>query len=146
MSFTDPGDILSSQNLVEVLQLLYSARTKWYNIGLVLGLNPHDLNSIRGEDDECLRRVLEMWLQMSESLQPTWQSLLEALRSEIVRHEHTAQEIEKYLKSQMETIDSTRQVCVVVLLFLVLLAGVILSVSVYSGPEEEDIKGTFDGE
>ncbi len=118
MSFTDPGATLSIKNLVEVFQLLYSAKAKWYYIGLVLGLEPHELDSIRGEDEDCLRRVLNVYLQKTETLKPTWQSLLDALRSKIVGQEHVAQEIEKYLKSKMkstrqeeskmETVDSTR--------------------------------------
>ncbi len=92
-----------------MFECVHSAKAEWYNIGLKLGLKPHDLDSIRGEDDECLRRVLKMWLQKSETLQPTWRSLLKALRSEIVGREDVAQDIEKYLKSKMETMDSTRQ-------------------------------------
>ncbi len=108
--FADPGDALSIKNLVEVLEHAYSARARWKNIGLVLGLDPDDVESIHGLDDgECLKEALGKWLRNSETLKPTWQSLLEALRSKIVGHEHAAQEIEKYLKSKKEIMDSTHQ-------------------------------------
>ncbi len=108
VSLSTPGDVLSIDNLTEVFECTYGARAEWYNIGLKLGVHPNDLKSIRGDDDKCLRRVLEIWLQMHVTLKPTWQSLPEALRSKIVSREDVAQEVEKYLKSKMETVDSTR--------------------------------------
>ena len=63
----------------------YEARTKWYNIGLHLRMNSHDLDAIsiqhRDNPDDCLRELLSSWLRSQVSAKSTWTMLAIALRS-----------------------------------------------------------------
>ncbi len=87
---------LSEKDLIVVLKAAYSARTKWYNIGLELGVQSDTLDSIRDRFDDpidCLREVLRPWLK-GISPRATWRCLVDALRSCIIGEEKLASELE----------------------------------------------------
>ncbi len=82
-------------NLRDVLRAVYSARAKWRFIGLELGLSPDDLDNIKKEsqdNEERIEKVLTKWLRQP-SLNPSWESLAECLRSEVVGREDLAMDI-----------------------------------------------------
>ncbi len=87
---------LSDKDLIVLLRAGYSARTKWYNVGLELGVQRDTLDSIRDQFDDpidCLCEVLRLWLR-GISPRASWRGLVDALRSCIVGEEKLASELE----------------------------------------------------
>ena len=82
---------------------LYTARIKWYNIGLKLRLELSDLDNIEDQhaskgSDRCLQKMIIMWLK-KRSLNPSWNTLVDALNAKTVGEEALADSIkEKYVK------------------------------------------------
>ncbi len=75
-----PG--LGPNNLLLVLDELYEeVGGEWENIGLALGLKPGILGGLKGPfktPKDCLKDMLKEWLNRSDD--PSWQSLIKALR------------------------------------------------------------------
>lgn len=86
--------------MVYVYEDTYSARAKWYNIGLCLKLKPSMLAAIEADYKTCAeqhRQSLEAWLKWDCSA--TMMKLVQALRNEIVHDNQLAQKLEtKYHK------------------------------------------------
>ena len=88
---------LKLDDLSTVLEELYEARTKWYFIGLKLKVPVDTLDSIKTQSDnpnECLLQALKHWLKMVDP-KPTWQALVDALRSRLVEERQLATSIEE---------------------------------------------------
>lgn len=88
---------LKLDDLSTVLEELYEARTKWYFIGLKLKVPVDTLDSIKTQSDdpnECLLQALKHWLKMVDP-KPTWQALVDALRSCLVEEHPLANSIEE---------------------------------------------------
>ena len=86
---------LTIKDLRKVQQAAWNARTKWYNIGLELEIDPEMLNVIEGNNkdiDNCFRAMLTTWLKTVDP-KPTLAALAEALRSPMVGHEHLAEQL-----------------------------------------------------
>ena len=94
------SDRLSVDDLAAVQRKLYDVNTKWYNLGLELGLRPPTLDSIKtnysGDPSQCFCQVLKEWLKGVNPL-PTWQAMVNALKSHTVAHYHLAQQIQTEL-------------------------------------------------
>ena len=91
---------LSPDDLSKVRTELYDVQTKWYDIGLDLGLPVSTLETIKQECSdkipECLRRMLLEWLKMID-LQPSWRKLIDILQNKVVNEGALAVAIaEKY--------------------------------------------------
>ena len=86
---------MSPNDLRRVQDIIWEARTKWYNLGLGLDITPDSLDSIelanQQNPDRCFRAMLTKWLR--EHHQPTWSALAEALKSPSVGLTHLAEEI-----------------------------------------------------
>jgi hypothetical protein len=92
---SDPADSekLTIKDLRKVLRATWEGRTKWYDIGLELDIDPETLDTIKGNNDNISDRfqaMLKTWLKMIDP-RPTWEALAEALRSPIVGYEHLAE-------------------------------------------------------
>lgn len=77
---------LELEDLGDVFEEVFEARSKWYNIGLRLKVPVGSLETIKGENDDaadCLREMLKISLK-SISHKLTWVSLVEALKSQTV--------------------------------------------------------------
>ena len=76
---------------------MWEARSKWYNIGLELGLTVGTLDAIKKSNhcdvDDCFRATLIEWMRNSK-LKPTLSSLADALKSPTVGLPHLAEDIE----------------------------------------------------
>ena len=87
------------RDLHTVYEELSKARTKWYNIGLALGVDNETLTAIgrehREKDEECLRDLLARCLQMSSL---TWRKLCEVLEGTTVQRKNVADEIRQKFK------------------------------------------------
>ena len=88
---------LRLDDLSTVLEELHKARTKWYCIGLKLKVPVDTLDSIKAQSDdpsECLLQALKHWLKTVDP-KPTWQALVDALRSHLVEEHQLANTIEE---------------------------------------------------
>ncbi len=86
---------LGPNDLVTVLTELCEVCAQWYYLGLVLNLTPDVLDAIKGpfkSDKDCLRDVVLRWLKTSG---PSWEALVQALRSPIVDTERLARHLEQ---------------------------------------------------
>ena len=75
------SDLLTIKDLNRVLNGTWDARSKWYKVGLGLGipaatLDTIELNKQKGED--CYTEMLKQWLEESNR---TWSALTDVLRS-----------------------------------------------------------------
>lgn len=77
---------------------VWEGHAKWYNIGLQLGIDAGELDSIRESEhydpDRCLTSTLKKWLR--SGFQPSWSSLASALRAPTVGLGHLADQIDAY--------------------------------------------------
>ena len=82
-----------------VLKELKNVNKKWKFLGLELGLLGPTLDGISGSDyEEYKMEMIRKWLN-DPDYKPSWNSLVDALRSDLVEHKPIADEIErKYLK------------------------------------------------
>ena len=89
-------------------EAVFEARTKWYDIGLMLKVPVDELDSIdcRFDDpSDQLRETLKIWLRTARK--PTWQAILVALRNRTVGQPKLANEIEA--KNCTARLDSQQQ-------------------------------------
>ena len=81
---------LSIKDLCKVQRSTWEARSKWYNIGLELSIDPGTLDAIKENSDNIddqFRSMLTTWLKMVEPI-PTFTALAEALQSPTVGFGH----------------------------------------------------------
>ena len=82
---------LSSDNLAQILRELFTVQSKWYNIGLSLGLNPATLDNINNTtNDACLRDMLNQRINQGGL---TWEKIAKALEEVIVGRKGVARQI-----------------------------------------------------
>ena len=103
---------LSINDLGMVWETVYEARTKAYEIGLILKVVVDTLDSIDERYDDSsdkLREVLKTWLRTAPK--PTWQDILDALRSRVVGQSKLARDIEAKhkLRSTVEAAHVSRE-------------------------------------
>ena len=85
---------LRLNDLGDVLDELYEARRKWYNIGLKLKVPVDVLDNI--DPNDGLREVLKNWLKSTCS--KTWKVLIDALNAPSVGEHALAENLgEKYM-------------------------------------------------
>ncbi len=94
---------LRPNDLQLVLAELYEeVGDEWENIGLALGLKPGILGGIKGPyklPKDCLKDMLREWL--NRSVDPSWQSLIRALRHSNVGMMQLAKDLEtKYCREK----------------------------------------------
>ena len=86
---------LSINDLGDICEEIYEARTKAHDIGLALKVPEDALQSIDARFDDPgdrLREMLAAWLKKDS--EPTWQDVLKALRRNMVGHSKLASDIE----------------------------------------------------
>ena len=92
--------VLTEHHLKYLLEDTIDAETKWYFIGLYLGLTPATLDAIGQNFKMCneqYKEVLYKWLQ--SRVTPTMRKLIEALESNTVKKESLATRLRtKYAK------------------------------------------------
>ena len=97
-------DPLSPDDLAKVRMELVQVQTKWYDIGLDLGLPVNILETIKQESQditECLRSMLLEWLKMT-ALKPNWKKLIDVLQNKVINEGALAVAIEnKYGVNQI---------------------------------------------
>ena len=91
---------LSDADLADIMELSFGARTKWYNIGLGLGLHYTILDGIAADSvtaDTCFRKMLVEWLHSGKIR--TWRALAEAMGKITVGRHDLKDEILKKIYS-----------------------------------------------
>ena len=87
---------LTIDNLGDVLEVVWEARGKWYNIGLKLDISVGTLDSIskanNQDPDDCLTAMIKDWLRNGK-LKPSWAKLTEALKSPMVGYAQLAEKL-----------------------------------------------------
>ncbi len=86
---------LCPDDLITVFEELLEVSADWYDIGLTLKLKPGILDTIKGpfkEPKSCIRDMLKDWLETSPN--PSWESIVAALRRPVVRKEALANRLE----------------------------------------------------
>jgi hypothetical protein len=87
---------LTTDDLGDVLEAVWEARVKWFNIGLKLGISAGTLNAIKKNNsqdpDDCLTAMLEYWLNNGQP-KPLWAALAKALKSPMVGYAQLAEEL-----------------------------------------------------
>ena len=90
-------DQLTLDVIRDVLSALWDARSKWYNIGLQLGIDPVALDAIRMEDRDdpsnCLRSAIRIYLT-NPSHNKSWSAIVCALNSPPVSFHLLTNELE----------------------------------------------------
>ena len=86
------------KNLPKVRDLIHKARSKWYDLGLELGVEEETLKTIRKdnnyETEACFRDMLSAWLKMVDPC-PSWEGLIAALKKSCIGHEELADKVRK---------------------------------------------------
>ena len=97
------SDRLSVDDLAAVQRKIFAVRTEWYNLGLELGQRPSTLDSIAvqysSDPSQCFRQVLKVWLKGVDP-RPTWQAMVNALKSPTVARPQVAEQIQTELSPQ----------------------------------------------
>ena len=93
-----PADKVTENDVRELMNILILAASKWYELGLQLGIQDGLLKNIRSNHrNGCEARLREMLMERLNQGEPlTWGALVEALESESVR----AHEVAKRIRSQ----------------------------------------------
>ena len=87
---------LSIDDIGDVLEAVWEARVKWYNIGLKLGISAGTLDSISKANnqnpDDCLTAMIKDWLKNGKP-KPSWAQLAKALKSRMVGYAQLIEEL-----------------------------------------------------
>ena len=92
---------MGSADLATVLSELFPCRAKCYDLGIQLRVDLGSLDSIKvqyTDPRDQLREVIKTWLTTSKN--PTWEVIVEALKSPIVEEGRLAMDLQqKYCSS-----------------------------------------------
>ncbi len=82
-------------------ELLWSARSEWYNLGIALEVDPNTLASIKksnpSNSDDCFNDMLKSCSETNGSL--TWSGVCEALKKPSVARNDVAESIEAFVRN-----------------------------------------------
>ena len=100
------SNFAGSHLTIKQLQAVYSevkdARTKWYFIGMALGISPDDLDSIkvkcRENPEDCLTDTLKVFLKKNDP-KATWAQLADALEDSSVGEGCLADQLRRKISS-----------------------------------------------
>ena len=91
------GKALTENDYREVYEALFDAKTKWREIGSGLGLGKPTLDNIEDQyhhkNNRCLEEMISTYLKRP-SLKPSWQALINVLKSKDVDEGGLARKIE----------------------------------------------------
>ena len=83
---------------------LHEVRTDWYDLGVQLEFETHDLDVFRleyqNDTKKCLRHVLSVWLTRTVPSPPSWERVVDALSSPAIDRPTVAERIRRTYCSQ----------------------------------------------
>ena len=90
-------EVLTVNDLYDVLEELHGVRAKWHDLGGSLKVKETTLAAIKAEHRDnpnaCLRETLSHWLRQVEP-RPCWNAIVAALRKSMVDEPQLAQTLE----------------------------------------------------
>jgi hypothetical protein len=89
---------LSIRDLKEVRGLLHDFKLKWYDLGIELDVEVHELDVIRKEKDDhgnCLVEMLKLRLRFADK-PLTWKILAKVLSGKVINEKKTAEKCRVY--------------------------------------------------
>ena len=90
--------LLDDRDLSTVMEQMWEAREKWYNIGLNFKIPHSQLGVIKSDAkkiDEMFTEMIKQWLQAGDCC--NWKTVYDALKSPIVGEVSTADKILNWL-------------------------------------------------
>ena len=100
---TMAAQILSVDDLCQVIEDIYDAVDKWHNIGMQLNLHESDLKGIESNyprRGDCLREMVYRWLRTGNA---TWNMMINALKSRTVGEFYLAEQLNKKYRTPATT-------------------------------------------
>ena len=94
--FPAGATFLSVKNINEAAEALHDAQANWEFIGLGLGVDKDELDSIdrtHPRNDKKLLEMLKLWLNAGKDT--TWNAIIQVLRKNTVNRDNLADEIKK---------------------------------------------------
>ena len=83
---------------------LHEVRAKWYHLGVQLNMRPSDLDPIQiqclNNPDDCLLKLLSVWLTRADPSPPSWERVVDALSSPAIDRPTVAERIRRTYCSQ----------------------------------------------
>ena len=90
---------ITNDDLGDVMEKLWDARTKWYYIGVRFGITAPELDVIEMESksdvSEMFRKMIREWLKKGENC--TWRAVYDALNHRTVEQKRIAEELKSWL-------------------------------------------------
>ena len=97
-------DTLTLDDLSTVVNELHEVRAKWYHLGVELNMRPSDLDPIQiqclNNPDDCLLKLLSVWLTRTDPSPPSWERVADALSSPAIDRPTLAERIRRTYCSQ----------------------------------------------
>ena len=112
MNNSSPTETLSSGDLATLVNELHEVRADWYDLGVQLRMETHDLDVFRLENQndtkKCLRQMLSVWLTRTVPSPPSWERVVDALSSPAIDTPTVAERIRRTYcsKSSEEATDT----------------------------------------
>ena len=104
MNNSSPTETLSSGDLATLVNELHEVRADWYDLGVQLRMETHDLDVFRLENQndtkKCLRQMLSVWLLQEFPSPPSWERVVDALSSPVIDRPTVAGRIRRTYCSQ----------------------------------------------
>ena len=95
---------LSSGDLKTLVNELHEVRADWYDLGVQLRMETHDLDAFRLENQndtkKCLRQMLSLWLLQEFPSPPSWERVADALSSPAIDRPTVTKRIRRTYCSQ----------------------------------------------
>ena len=89
--------VLSINCLHDLLNKIWEASSKWYNIGLGLELSINELDAIRQQEELLQDRFREMLKKWLRTVNPNKSQLIEALKQPSVGHQQLAEALHTWV-------------------------------------------------
>lgn len=111
-------EVLELDKAKDILEKLIEAQSKSHNLGLSLTLPPHEVEAIHNKYSDPNARLREVIISFLNCVpNPTWRSLIDALRTKLVNLPNLADKLEKSHSTSLETVaeatGSTGMLCIV---------------------------------
>ena len=90
------SEILTRADVANVLRELLPAQNKFYNLGLLLGLQNHEIDGIHSTNplpEQCLREVIIRFLQQAPESRRNWRVIADALSDPLVNNQVLAESV-----------------------------------------------------
>ena len=106
------SEILTRADAANVLRELLPSQNESYNLGLLLGLQNHEIDAIHTTNffpERCLREVIIRFLQQAPESRRNWRVIADALSDPLVNHQALAESVKAAHFPNSTPIDPTER-------------------------------------